>query len=224
MDKESDIIRFVHHTTQEYFEQTQSKWFPDAEANITIICVTYLSFSVFESGFCQTDDEFEEQLRSNPFYDYAACNWGYHARKAQTSSQIVIDFLESNAHVKASSQAMMVDKRYSFRYSQDVPRHMTGAHLAAYFGLEEIKNSLLIRRHKSDTEDTSGRTPLSWALINGYEVVVQLLLPKDRIDFNSKESEYRPTMLSWNAVIWHGAIIELLAKDGIDVNLKDPQY
>jgi hypothetical protein len=63
VDEENGIIRLVHYTTQEYFERTQTQWLPRAEANITTICVTYLFFDVFRSGFCQTDDEFEERLR-----------------------------------------------------------------------------------------------------------------------------------------------------------------
>ncbi|KAF2175317.1 hypothetical protein K469DRAFT_756296 [Zopfia rhizophila CBS 207.26] len=31
VDEESGIIRLVHHTTQEYLERTQKRWFPDAE-------------------------------------------------------------------------------------------------------------------------------------------------------------------------------------------------
>ena len=54
VDEESDIVRLVHNTMQEYFEQTQNRWFPNAVVKVTTICVTYLSFSVFESGFCQT--------------------------------------------------------------------------------------------------------------------------------------------------------------------------
>ena len=95
--------RLVHYTTQQYFEQTQDNWFPNAEAHITRICVTYLSFTVFESGFCQTDDEFEEQLQSNQIFKYAAQNWGYHARKvlplSQELSQEVVNFLMSEAKV-----------------------------------------------------------------------------------------------------------------------------
>jgi hypothetical protein len=42
IDEESGIIRLVHYTTQEYFERTQSQWFPDAQTNMNITCVTYL--------------------------------------------------------------------------------------------------------------------------------------------------------------------------------------
>lgn len=66
VDKESHIIRLVHHTTQEYFERTQNSWFPDAQSDIAMTCVTYLSFDTFGSGFCQTDHDFEKQLQLNP--------------------------------------------------------------------------------------------------------------------------------------------------------------
>ncbi|KAH2131752.1 hypothetical protein KXV68_000765, partial [Aspergillus fumigatus] len=62
VDEESGIIRLVHYTTQEYFQQTQQKWFPDAESDITRICTSYLSFCPFESGLCQSFDELKERL------------------------------------------------------------------------------------------------------------------------------------------------------------------
>jgi hypothetical protein len=58
VDEESDIIRLVHYTTQEYFERTWISWFSSAQGDITTACVTYLSFDNFETGFCPTDEEF----------------------------------------------------------------------------------------------------------------------------------------------------------------------
>ena len=43
---ETGIIRLIHYTTQEYFQRTYKSWFPDVEAKITTICITYLSFTV----------------------------------------------------------------------------------------------------------------------------------------------------------------------------------
>ena len=51
VNEENGIIRLVHYTTQEYFERTQKHYFPNAQIDITEICVTYLSFDVFETGF-----------------------------------------------------------------------------------------------------------------------------------------------------------------------------
>ena len=179
VDGESGIIRLVHYTTQEYFQRTQKHWFPNIETDITILCVTYLSFSVFESGFCQTH-EFEERLWSHPLYDYAAHHWGHHAREASILIPDIIGFLERKAQVEASSQALMAVKQWSgdSNYSQSGPKQMTGLHLAAYFGVNEAANTLLTHGQSADLKDSDGRTPLSWAAENGHEAVVKLLLEK----------------------------------------------
>jgi hypothetical protein len=90
VDEQSDIIRLVHYTTQEYFERTRKNWFANAETDIAMICVTYLSFNAFEPGFCLTDERFEAQLQLNPLYDYAARNWGYHVRGASMEVEHLI--------------------------------------------------------------------------------------------------------------------------------------
>lgn len=175
-DEESGIIRLVHYTTQEYFERTQKSWFPSAKDDITEICVTYLSFSVFKSESCQTDAEFEERLRVNQLYDYAAHNWGHHAREASTCCDSLIAFLKDPPRVKASSQALMATKR-SWRpdWSQDIPHRVTGLHLAAYFGVQEAVGILLMDWQNVDQKDTWGRAPLSLAVKNGHAAVVELL-------------------------------------------------
>lgn len=90
VDEESDVIRLVHYTTQEYFERTQKHWFPDAETEITQTCITYLLFDTFETGFCPTDKAFEARLAENMLYNYAAKNWGYHARTTSTEVEQLI--------------------------------------------------------------------------------------------------------------------------------------
>ena len=62
VDEESNIIRLVHYTIQEYFDKTKGKWFPNAAKDIATTCITYISFDTFESGFCLTDRRFEERL------------------------------------------------------------------------------------------------------------------------------------------------------------------
>lgn len=60
----------------------QTRLFPDVETYITTICATYLSFIVFNSGPCLTDNELEERLQINRLYDYATHNWVImHARR-----------------------------------------------------------------------------------------------------------------------------------------------
>ena len=222
VDEESGIIRLVHYTTQEYFERTQKHWFPDAESDITTTCITYLSFSAFESGFCRTDDEFEERLHSNQLYGYAAYNWGRHARKAPTLSQGLIGFLECKPKIEAASQALIAIKwrTEGLNVGYNVQKQMTGLHLAAYFGIQEAAHILLQRWQDVDLSDGYGRTPLSYAAENGHEAVVRLLLDKGA-DIESKNYNGGRTPLWWAAGKGHEAVVKLLlGADGIDVNLK----
>lgn len=106
VDQQSDLIRLVHYTTQQYFDANRTL-FSNAEANITTTCVIYLSFYVYESGFCPTDEELAERIRLKSFYDYSAQHWAEHARKGSTLCQEVIDFLESDTKVQLLSQPPM---------------------------------------------------------------------------------------------------------------------
>jgi hypothetical protein len=64
--------------------------------------------------------------------------FAYLCRRLVVPSSIM-NFLECEAKVEASSQALIAVKRYSrhLDYSQEFPRQMIGPHLAAYFGLKE---------------------------------------------------------------------------------------
>jgi hypothetical protein len=219
LDAESGTIRLVHFTVEEYFKKKRHIWFHDAERNIAETCVTYLLFVTFETGFCPTDKEFKARLQSNVLYDYAARNWGHHARVALAEvDQFILHFLESEAKVSASSQAMMVS-RSSSGYSQNVPRQMAGVHLAAYFGLREAIMALLKSGHDLDVKDTYNQTPLSWAARNGYEAVVKLLLEKGA-ELESKDNRYGQTPLSWAAGSGHEAVVKLLLEKGAELESK----
>ncbi|KFY47129.1 hypothetical protein V494_00150 [Pseudogymnoascus sp. VKM F-4513 (FW-928)] len=222
VDEESAIIRLVHYTTQEYFERTQKRWFPDAETNIATICVTYLSFNVFETGICQNDDDFEERLTSNPLFDYASHHWGHHVPKGFTLTAEVCSFLEKNAQVEASSQALLISKFYpeDSGYSQRFPRQMTGLHLAAYFGVEKLVYNFLESGLAANLKDSYSWTPLSWAARNGHEGVVQLLLGKGA-EMEAKDEMYGQAPLSLAAESGHEAVVQLLLGEGAEVEAED---
>jgi ankyrin repeat protein len=223
VDEQSDIIRWIHYTTQKFFERTWILWAPHAQVDIARVCLTYLLFDAFAAGFCSTDGEFEKRLESYPLYDYAARNWGHHVRAASTEvEQLVLDFFKSDAKMSSASQATLASERHhSGGYSQKVPKQTRGVHLAAYFGLREVMIAVLENGYNPNVKDTYCRTPLSWAAENGHKAVVQLLLAQDGIAPDSKD-KWGVTPLSWAVTSGHEAVVKLLlATDGVDPGSKD---
>ncbi|KAK4163274.1 hypothetical protein QBC43DRAFT_301253 [Cladorrhinum sp. PSN259] len=198
IDEESAIIRLVHYTTQKYFEKTKN---------------------VFESGYCPNDDEFEKWLRSNALYNYAARNWGHHAREASSLPQEVLDFLLCDSKLQASIQGIMTgpgDSRF-----RPYPKKVTALHIAAHFGMRDAVLYLLSSRDP-DPKDGWSDTPLCYAARNGHEAIVKMLLYTGQVDVDAKDSRDGHTPLSYAAKNGHEAVVKLLlATDQVDVNSKD---
>jgi|SRR5690242_16841774 len=53
VEEESQIVRLVHYTTQDYLESIRETWNPNAQYDIASSCLTYLCFTSFKSGACQ---------------------------------------------------------------------------------------------------------------------------------------------------------------------------
>ena len=76
-------------------------------------------------------------------------------------------------------------------------------------------------RANVDSRDKSDRTPLLWAVQNGHEAVVKLLLATGKVDVDSRDKSDR-TPLLWAAQKGHEAVVKLLLATGkVDVDAKD---
>ncbi|KAI1859367.1 hypothetical protein JX265_010370 [Neoarthrinium moseri] len=217
IDEESNVVRLVHYTAQEYFENTQGRWFPSAHLTLTATCTTYLSFEAFAGGRCQNDEELEKRLEQHRLYQYAARHWGDHARVARSCEQIV-GFLQKTAHINASAQSYFADRGW---HLGGPPNYIEATHLAAIFGLEDALFAVWNLENR-DARDSNGRTPLSWAAENGHTKVVKLLLETKEVEVNSKDTEYGRTPLSWAAKNGHYEVVELLLEtEQVEVDSKD---
>ena len=109
VDEESNVIRLVHYTTQEYFESIRKVWIPNAPANLGLTCITYLSFDNFTSGPSSDDESFEDRLAVNGLLDYAARYWGAHSGQADAQiKEAALTFHWGKSLASSASQALLV--------------------------------------------------------------------------------------------------------------------
>jgi hypothetical protein len=113
IDQESNIIRLVHYTTEEYFHRKRLDRFPTGQTDIARTCLTYLSFDVFKVGYASSDEQMDARLEEYPLLQYVAQYWGVHAASGaelDVQSQ-VLEFLTLDANLSALS------KRCDFRHT-----------------------------------------------------------------------------------------------------------
>jgi hypothetical protein len=205
---DSNIVRLVHYTTQEYFQRRGLKSFEDVPRDIIATsCLTYLSYDVFAEG-CLTMSDLEYRLRQNAFFEYAAQNWAYHIQDTQQSvGDLALKLLMDDGKASASSQVLFLD--YYF------PQQFCGMHLVAHFGLNDIMVRLLEEKNP-DTKDSFGRTPLSYAAETGNARGVELLL-----DYNANlNSECEKGWTPFFRAIEGGraAVVQILLAKGVETD------
>ena len=210
IDEESNLIRLVHYTTQEYLDRTQRHWFPKAETMITEACIAYLSMEEFGSpkqysGWIRVNSEcFQEKGYAgymDPFYDYAACNWGLHAREASGVHQTIIGFFELSWNLRCAALMLTVPlfttknrrvhRRGWARSSRPEEDSTSGIHLSAHFGLRDTLAALLQQGYDVNAQDRLGHTALMLAAQRGHLDAVKILLhhgakmePRNKCDYS----------------------------------------
>lgn len=76
-DKATGIVRLSHHTVREYLQGSLTSLL--SETDLSLVCITYLSFDVFSQGPCKTRSSLMQRLQDFPFALYAGNYWGTHA-------------------------------------------------------------------------------------------------------------------------------------------------
>lgn len=165
VDGESNTIRLVHYTTQEYFARTCHSWFLNVRTEIAKSCVTYLLFDEFKTGPCLMTEAHLLRLEQYALCNYAAQNWGYHARDSsfEDIKSLIMELLQDDTKLSACAQTMMISRRDSYFYPYIAPTTIRGMHVAAYFGLPKAMIELIRNKHDLDLKDEFDQTPLHWA-------------------------------------------------------------
>ncbi|KAI9146888.1 Pathogen-related protein [Paramyrothecium foliicola] len=158
VDEQSNIIRLVHYTTQEFFDRTWQKWFPTAEENISNICLGYIQshrddvrldiFALVSNGSLRS--------RVEMFAKYITQNWGYHCRACSLDgSSTILDMLSD------WDEAMIFSRATS---------------IAAYFGLVKTIQRLATSGVLLEPYDSQDPGPLYCAVQQRNHATLRLLL------------------------------------------------
>ncbi|KAI9808033.1 MAG: hypothetical protein M1827_007539 [Pycnora praestabilis] len=219
IDKESNIIRLVHHTTQEYFERVRFKRFPTAQAIIAKACLTYISLDATRNGPCFEDKAMTSRLQNNPLLHYAAQNWGVHAQGPREKMMLtdIVNFLKISTATECAIQVSTTTELYRHNgWSQEYPSSVPEIAYAASFGLLETVNVLLDGKCCINASGSNRKTALCLAASGGHEAVIELLLERGA-EIDSKNGNGR-TALSGAASCGHEAVVELLLERGAEIH------
>jgi ankyrin repeat domain-containing protein 50 len=232
IQRESQTIILVHHTAQEYFKRQGNKHFPQAQLDMATICLTYLSFDVFEEGPCASYEELEKRLQEYPFLEYAAKYWGKHFTQdpEERVKDLILSFLENDSKVSGSIQIIHETIRQPpgernqrhkrFKESQHLLYTVHRLWLAAYFGLRDIITVMLEKGVDVLTRTGYGETALHPAARCGQDAVIQLLLGAGA-DINAiNEARDTPLLIAtgWGV---QPVVVQMLLEKGADVTARD---
>ncbi|KAL9097442.1 MAG: hypothetical protein Q9165_000338 [Trypethelium subeluteriae] len=159
IDKEDQVVRLIHYTTQEYFDRTCVQRFSQGQSHITRICLPYQSF---HSSPCYDGDdrsdwvyETEDNDKSShvnpcfplllryhlapvPLLSCAVTFWGYHAKK---DSEFANDIRELVLKLFSKSNIIHVTSKILYKY---MPWSLSGSGMHEIAGSQGVQIGLLL--------------------------------------------------------------------------------
>ena len=222
-----DVVRLVHHSTQQFLMQNDKEYLLDAQPNIAVSCLTYLlqifiPFAVLKAA--KYKDDIASLLTLHPFLLYAAQHWAAHASKCleKLVMKLTLQFLQDDFKVSVAAKVLLVLGGYA-RYSHaefwgDYCRLQTptlnpvrGIHLAIFYGFENIFLMLLDNGFGADASDPFNRTPLYWAASLGRTSFVKKLLSMNKATAHWEKGDDENEAVSGFSS--HGNVVDVNVQD-----------
>ncbi|KAL9007967.1 MAG: hypothetical protein Q9180_009553, partial [Flavoplaca navasiana] len=159
----------------------RADFFPNAQTEIALTCLTYLKFSNFKDP----TDEMENRAIAFPFLDYAGRYWGYHATRCIENepkySKAFSDVL-SKDEIPLGSLQIIAAKVLQNPVAQRIltwKRNMRPLQMAIVCGLESIVETILSQKDV-DTEEVGYKeeTALHTAARSSSQSAMKLLLSR----------------------------------------------
>jgi hypothetical protein len=220
VEPKSNVVRLVHHTAQEYFEQNSLSLLPGANTTIAKTCINYLSFTVFDQESCSAE-QLEQLFQRYPLVPYAFRYWGDHLRQEPTPEleSLALKFLRERYKLLLTARITARGERGFIANFTPQPNQDISLHVAAYSGHYILVKSLLAARtYNTNALDLNGDTPSTLAASLGHTEVISELIRHEGTDINARDAQGR-TPLIQAAIKGQLAVVYLLLSNGWSVHV-----
>ncbi|KAH7122358.1 ankyrin repeat-containing domain protein [Dendryphion nanum] len=244
-------IYLLHQTAKEFLIQddaanspknihTDLKWkhslrLQESHRILADICTWYLLLNNFDDRPLGENKTLFEHVEHHVFLDYSAKHWATHFRKLQIDVQGAMTQSILKICEMSSQRCMVWFRIYWTITNTDFPKGFTSLMIVSYFGLSTAVG-YLVKMDGIDSnsqDDTYRRSALSWAVRQGFDAVVKVLINDasirrrlfKRLSGNSVNIDsvdiYGRTPLSYAVWVGNVAIVKLLIKAGARADSKD---
>ena len=222
------VVQFIHQSVNDFlFDDGLQILFGEswqsldlaiglAHYNLSRSCIRYIDM---EEIVRQKNIDWEEAANSElPFLDYATVSWIPHAEQAYAKGIPQVNLINYFHWPSEDLLEQWINMYTAINlYTYDYPKKTTLLHIASRYGMVDLLlaglEALSGIDFVADSKDGYGRTPLSWAAMEGHTDIVQLLLNTGKVDADSKDKWGR-TPLSLAAANGHTDTVQLLLDTG----------
>jgi ankyrin repeat protein len=187
VDREFNTVRFAHSTIKDYLKKHTGKYFPDGQSLLARTCLTFLNFHALSNE--PDHARFGSGGDLSPFFEYAAFQWGHHAREAGDDDEtcnMAVKWLLSKRMPQVHSVRQKLQMYHWLSYVQP-PSPLCEA---CYFGLRSHVTKLLESGQDVNALDSNGIGPLYSAVWHNHLPVVRVLFSEcQNLDVNVQTSD-----------------------------------
>ena len=196
IDEESQTVRLVHFTIEEYFQRRVHNLFPGADILITETCMTYLSFHRLDD-IKTSENTIAAASGEDVFLDYASTYWGYHCVPAveHALQDQILDFL-SGKELPQLSKPLLPNEAVGSDDDPNFPTvKVTAVRLLVKFCLMHILGIYLKRNRWSGIPNSSLTALLHETIGVGHTDMMELLFAHGVLSPHGPDNKNRTPLL-----------------------------
>ncbi|KAL0781830.1 hypothetical protein CaCOL14_003165 [Colletotrichum acutatum] len=210
-------VRLAHATAAEFL--LAQEIIRDEQATFletSLNCLYYAS----SRRSCYSEEELNKHCKMYPLFRYAAAHWGLHFSELPkvkgSSYKLAWDFASDQVKL-GNALRTMTDPSISHQ------TNVSGGHVSAYFGLENLVRRAMSKANNVDfnARTKSGDTPLHWAVAHDQQGFASFLINAGA-DLNIQNTNGK-TVLHMATAMDHRHFIKILIEERADLELEDSE-